>query len=599
MAQLKNQQAAEPIDHLYMELEDLLMQNIIRHCQDYNQPIATDEWLLKKLAEVGKLNQENIKIISQFAGLSQTAVERMLNDAAEEALNQVEPGLAYLTRQGMAGEAVKLTRSKRIQQTMNTLQGQAKDTMNLCNTTMLYKARDAFQKLVCDVSSVSSEIVRKQEYLDKLNKHASAVVIGAESRQEAMRKCIREFSEKGIPAFVDKAGREWTPEAYVNMVMRNTVRKVADEVQTARCLDYGVHLIEIDSHSGARPKCARDQGKIFDLNNGSGEVEDARGRKIRYEPWNSSSYGEPDGILGINCGHHKFPFIPGVNIRRNFPTEDMNANDRLYKQTQVQRALERDVRKQKRECMLYNELGDEEAFKKAAVKLKQKETKLKTYVGGNDQLHRRKDREQVIGFDRSVSSKAVAANKAYAKKRESDKIISKEWMPEAIEQRTRDEKIIKELKKEKAVLYDASGKRILQKSGQTHSVSFTREEIMQMRGGVLTHNHPGGASFSPADINMLRQSGLREIRAVGRDGVYSMKQPKAWDKRILSLKEIQKQYDSLVEKYREEMEQWAQDNLDHISVTDYQIRYQNKVMEEFSKCFGLEYGMEVLPDEET
>lgn len=428
MNQLKNQQAAEPIDRLYMDLEDLLMQNIIRHCQNYNQPIATDEWLMKKLAEVGKLNQENIKTIARYAGLSQTAVERMLNDAAEEALDQVEPGLAYLTRRGLAGEAVELTRSKRVQRTMDTLQDQAKDTMNLCNTTMLYKARDAFQKLVRDTASNASEIENKQEFLDSMNKHASAAVLGIESRQQAMRKCIRKFNDRGIPAFVDKAGREWTPEAYVNMVMRNTARKVADEVQSARCLDYGVHLIEIDAHSGARPKCARDQGKIFDLNNSSGEVKDARGQKILYEPWNSSSYGEPDGILGISCGHHKFPFVPGVDIRRYFPTEDLEANDRLYKQTQVQRALERDVQKQKRECMLYNELGDNEAFKKAAVKLKEKEAKLKIYVERNDQLHRSKDREQVIGFDRSVSSKAVAANKKVqkelAEKARNDRIIA-------------------------------------------------------------------------------------------------------------------------------------------------------------------------------
>lgn len=428
MDQLKNQQAAEPIDRLYMDLEDLLMQNIIRHCQNYNQPIATDEWLMKKLAEVGKLNQENIKTIARYAGLSQTAVERMLNDAAEEALDQVEPGLAYLTRRGLAGEAVELTRSKRVQRAMDTLQDQAKDTMNLCNTTMLYKARDAFQKLVRDTASNASEIENKQEFLDSMNKHASAAVLGIESRQQAMRKCIREFNDRGIPAFVDKAGREWTPEAYVNMVMRNTARKVADEVQSARCLDYGVHLIEIDAHSGARPKCARDQGKIFDLNNGSGETEDARGRRIRYESWNSSSYGEPDGILGINCGHHKFPFVPGVNIRSYFPTEDMDANDRLYKQTQIQRALERDVRKQKRLCMLYNEAGDTEAFEKMAVKLKQKEANLKSYVDGNPELHRRRDREQVIGFDRSVSSKAVAVNKKVqkelAEKARNDRIIA-------------------------------------------------------------------------------------------------------------------------------------------------------------------------------
>lgn len=182
-------------------------------------------------------------------------------------------------------------------------------------------------------------------------------------------------------------------------------------MQTARCKDFGVNLIVIDSHSGARPKCAKDQGKIFDLDNGSGYTEDIKGKKIRYYPWNSSSYGEPDGILGINCGHHKWPFIPGVNAQRYFPTDDLDANNKLYKETQVQRALERDIRKQKRECMLFDELGDKEAFKDASVKLKQKETKLKVYVDSKDHLYRRKDREQVIGFDRHVSAHAVAAKK--------------------------------------------------------------------------------------------------------------------------------------------------------------------------------------------
>ena len=164
-------------------------------------------------------------------------------------------------------------------------------------------------------------------------------------------------------------------------------------------------------------------------------------------------------------------------------------------------------------------------------------------------------------------------------------------------QRTKDERSIKGSKKEEAVLYDSSGAKVFRKTGEDHLVSFTQEEIRVMRGGVLTHNHPGGASFSVADINMLRQSGLKEIRAVGRDGVYSMKPPKVWDKRILSLAEIRNQYNSIVEEYEKEMEQWALTNLANISVTDYQIRYQNKVVEEFSKRFGLKYQMEVLKDE--
>lgn len=416
---LKNQQEAETIDSVYIDLEARLMQNIARHLRDWEQPIDTDRWLMQKLAEIGKLNKENIKIIAQMSGLSQTAAERMLNAMAEEAIQNTESGFQYLARQRLIGEVVDAGKSKNIKRAMKNLRKQAKDSLNLTNTTMLHKAQEAFKTLVQNTAD---------EALKIMNNNTAAVITGAESRQQALRKTIRQFNEKGITGFVDKRGRNWTPEAYVNMTMRTTAGSVANEVQTARCKDMGVNLIQIDSHSGARPKCAKDQGKIFSLDNTSGMTEDLNGRKIRYYPWNSSSYGEPDGILGINCGHHKWPFVPGVNIQRYFPTEDFEENDRLYKETQVQRALERDVRKQKRECMMFDELEDKDAFEKSAVKLKSKEAILKDYVNKHEHLHRRREREQVVGFDKRISSEAVGANKKYqkrlAEKAKNDKIIS-------------------------------------------------------------------------------------------------------------------------------------------------------------------------------
>ena len=406
MTPLESQRAADIPTGTFQDLEDQLMANIVRHCKDYDQPIASDEWLMRKLAEIGKLNQENIKIIAKSTGLSQTAMERMLNEMAEKVLGEVEPGMKQLVQRGLVGEAVPAKKSRNVKQVLTTMRGQAKDTLNLCNTTMLYKARDAYKKLVGNIVSTADEIADKQQKLDILNKHATSAVIGAESRQQALTKCIKEFNDKGIPAFVDKRGREWTPEAYVNMAMRSTSNTMAAEVQMARADDYGLDLVEVDSHSGARPKCARDQGKIFDRSN----------KSKKYPHWNTSSYGEPDGLLGINCGHHIFPYMEGVSIRRYFPTEDMDANDKLYKETQVQRAFERDVRKQKRECMLYDEIGAEDALEDAAVKLKSKEAKLKAYVDKNEQLHRRKDREQVVGFDKRVSAKSVGKAQSHYKK---------------------------------------------------------------------------------------------------------------------------------------------------------------------------------------
>lgn len=416
MTILENQMRADIPALLYMELEDVLMQNIAIHCRDWGQPIATDEWLLMKLAEIGRLNRENIRIIGQYSGTSQTAIERMLNEAAEDAMRHLEPGFRKLVKKGLVEEAVAVGKSRSIRRVMGGLSTQAKEVTNLCNTTMLYKARDAYKKLVTDIAGRAKEIENKQDFLDILNKNTVAMTSGAYSRQQALVRCIEEFNAKGIPAFVDKRGREWTPEAYVNMNLRTTSSNTAHELQFARMDDYGVDLIEVDSHSGARPKCARDQGKIFDRAN----------KSEKYPHWNTSSYGEPDGLLGINCGHHVYPYIEGASIRRYFPTEDMAANDKLYKEIQVQRALERGVRKQKRECMLFKNVGDMDGFEKASIKLGEKRKKLEDYVNSNPKLHRRRNREQVVGFDKEISAKAAGINRTYTKAKNTDRIPLKD-----------------------------------------------------------------------------------------------------------------------------------------------------------------------------
>jgi hypothetical protein len=104
-----------------------------------------------------------------------------------------------------------------------------------------------------------------------------------------------------------------------------------------------------------------------------------------------------------------YPHFEGISTQRFFP-QDQAENDKKYKESQTQRALERGVRKAKRKGILLNEAGDKEAFQKASIELKAKEQKLNQYTK-DKQRPRRKDREQVFGFDKSVSQKAVQANK--------------------------------------------------------------------------------------------------------------------------------------------------------------------------------------------
>ena len=62
--------------------------------------------------------------------------------------------------------------------------------------------------------------------------------------------------------------------------------------------------------------------------------------------------------------------------------------------------------------MLYDEIGDKDSFEKSSVKLKSKEASLKNYVDKNSSLSRRKDREQVVGFDKGVSTRTVEVNRS-------------------------------------------------------------------------------------------------------------------------------------------------------------------------------------------
>ena len=86
-----------------------------------------------------------------------------------------------------------------------------------------------------------------------------------------------------------------------------------------------------------------------------------------------------------------------------------------------------------------------------------------------------------------------------------------------IESKIRDDSV------ETAALIGPDGTVLFDKSdGLPGAVYFTKEEVSMMKNGILTHNHPSGTTFSPEDVSMAVNSGLKEIRAVHSNGVYSL-----------------------------------------------------------------------------
>jgi hypothetical protein len=67
---------------------------------------------------------------------------------------------------------------------------------------------------------------------------------------------------------------------------------------------------------------------------------------------------------------------------------------------------------------------------------------------------------------------------------------------------------------EVAFLYSVKGEELARVKGTARRVQLSNKHKELVRGGILTHNHPDGSFFSPADIELAHECDLAELRAV-------------------------------------------------------------------------------------
>lgn len=193
------------------------------------------------------------------------------------------------------------------------------------------------------IARLEADPFREMALKQALRKEASG---GSWKRGSA--EMVREMQNKGIPAFVDKAGRQWSLQAYGNMAVRTTAR----QAQVAAILtadDYD--LWQIVKIGTTCPVCAALEGRIYSKS----------GTNPDYPPL-SLAFGkiDPDGpddlmntYLNIhpNCTHSyiKYTTIGKTEERiqkdKDFSNPEKNPithDPRTKKQIKAYRKKERD-----------------------------------------------------------------------------------------------------------------------------------------------------------------------------------------------------------------------------------------------------------------
>lgn len=441
------------IEDLYSQIELEMLQKIGKLLGN-GQGITADgivNWQVEKLSQLGRLTEEQLKVIAKYANMTIEQVVAFVQDTAIVEVQAAEQLLDERTQ----GLLLYQEPSNALYTRLEALEQQATDIANKVNSSMLQGA--------------------EQVYRDIIEKSVANVLLGNTTLDQALKSTVSEWAKMGIPAFVDKAGRQWSIEGYVSMVMRATRKNVVNTVQETKFDDYDVDLVEATSHRGSRPSHIEYQGKIYSRS----------GRSKRYPALSSTTYGKgADGfVTGIHCGHILYAYVQGVSIKRYEPY-DKEESIAVYNEQQKQRRLERDIRSAKKELTMLEQMGvDDMELHHARKKVADKQANMRAFIGETGRT-RRYNRERIVADGRPrkpVERKELKTRLTDNKKKiETEKVVKKAVEePKLLKAKEVDAlkgKKLREVARDTALAYHSSGKTGISYGG--HSPEFVTNSMM-------------------------------------------------------------------------------------------------------------------------
>lgn len=385
---------SDPLLKLYEDLEDQIIADIARRIAKTGALTDTADWQLKVIREIGAVQQDIITRVSQMSGKTEDEIRRLFQ---ESAYTNIETNAAPLVRKGIAVE-LELTAPMR-QFLEAELRRTAGDVNNLTLTT---------------------GVTGGNLYYEMCNQAYMQAASGAFSPQEAIWNAVKCAAEDG--ATVQYTRRRDKLDVAIRRNILTSLNQTAGKITEMNADQLGAEYYETSAHPGARPSHAAWQGRVFKIVGATREYPNFA---------ESTGYGTAGGLCGINCRHSFNLFFPGISERAYssdkldwYRTHTVRYNDQDYtdyEASQIQRAMERSIRESKRRAIAAKAAEDgatdeatkkllKEKFSEESSILKRKEQKLRDFCRqtGRDA---EKDRTRVNGFGRSISQKAVWANR--------------------------------------------------------------------------------------------------------------------------------------------------------------------------------------------
>ena len=514
---------------LWQQVEDDILRDVARRISKMEALTPTANWQLWRYQQTEALRNDVVKLLAKYTGKSETAIRKLLLQAATEAMER-EDAIYYHYDM----EPPPFEESAALN---NLLDAGARQT---CGT---------WQNLTATTANTVTGAFERT-----LDAAWLKVSTGAFDYKAAVKQAVDSLADE-MPMVTYPSGHKDSIEVAARRAVLTGVNQTTGKLQVARMDEMGCEFVETTAHGGARPSHAEWQGRRFHR----GGAVDYKGR--HYPDFEAATgYGTGAGLCGWNCRHTFFAVFPELGDPPQWTQEqlrELNARNiewngkkyTAYEISQMQHARERNVRRWKKRYLAEDAAGLDPTD--SAVRLRAARQSLKDFTqatGGRVDSAR----TSVPKFGRSEASRASAqvrkASSTYSSLNTKAKPVTMQSIAnvKAFSCDTLDAAGQQQLKNaHKRLLMVASKQPENVEVGRVFDIKMkplTKDITGSAEGSsvqlpnfdtpyVVIHTHPACGIFSHGDLSSFtRNKNLKLMTAIGHNGhIYAVEKSINYD----------------------------------------------------------------------
>ena len=326
----------------YRQLELDIMRDIVRRIKKTSEITSSADWQIMRLTIMGNSAEEIRNMIKEAGELSENDMQKLFNDVIEKEYTRS----ADLYKE-VGANFVPYAQNTEMQQLTQALITQSNNELKSITGTMgfMLDYGDGQGLLFTPHTEIFS---------DYLNNAVMGVASGAFDYNTMIRRVVTQMTNSGLRTVDYASGRHDRVDVAARRAVLTGLSQLTGRITDTNAAALNTDHFEVAWHAGARPTHQEWQGRVWSKK----ELVDVCG------------LGSVTGLLGANCYHDYYPFIPGVSERmysdewldqmnreENTPKTFMGKEYTAYEARQHQRYIERCMRAQREKVELLKEGG--------------------------------------------------------------------------------------------------------------------------------------------------------------------------------------------------------------------------------------------------